>query len=95
MTVAEIYKIFQKYPVVCTDSRAVKKDSLFFALKGENFNGNRFAGLALEQGARYAVVDEKEFVKSRTIVKSISALKKRPGMPPGKKSVSKKIKSQL
>jgi len=63
MTVAEIYKIFQKYPVVCTDSRAVKKDSLFFALKGENFNGNRFAGLALEQGARYAVVDEKEFVK--------------------------------
>ena len=41
------------------------------------------------------VKDEKEFVKSRTIVKSISALKKRPGMPPGRKPGSKKIKSQL
>jgi hypothetical protein len=41
------------------------------------------------------VKDEKEFVKNRTIVKSISALKKRPGMPPARKPGSKKIKSQL
>lgn len=59
MTIEEIYSIFLKHPVVCTDSRAIKRDCIFFALKGENFNGNAFAATAIEQGAAYAVVDEK------------------------------------
>lgn len=58
MTIAELYKIFLQYPSVQTDSRKIKKDDIFFALKGDNFNGNRFALQALNDGAAYAVVDE-------------------------------------
>lgn len=54
---------------VTTDSRKVPGDSLFVALKGENFDGNKFADQALEQGAKYALVssgtpsDRKFFVE--------------------------------
>lgn len=54
----ELYKIYQQHPSVQTDTRKLKKDDLFFALKGPNFNGNAFANKALEQGAAYAIVDE-------------------------------------
>jgi len=43
---------------VCTDTRKIKQGDIYFALKGENFNGNKFALQALEQGASIAVVDE-------------------------------------
>lgn len=46
---------------VCTDTRKAKPGTLFFALKGDNFNGNRYAADAIEKGCRYAVVDEKEY----------------------------------
>jgi len=46
---------------VCTDTRKLEKGNLFFALKGENFNGNKFAASALEQGALAAIVDEKKY----------------------------------
>lgn len=59
--VEELYSLFLKFPEVCTDSREVKAGSLFFALKGPNFNGNKFAQSALDQGAAFAVVDEKDF----------------------------------
>ncbi|MBQ2403043.1 MAG: UDP-N-acetylmuramoyl-tripeptide--D-alanyl-D-alanine ligase, partial [Prevotella sp.] len=58
MTITELYQIFRKYPVITTDTRNCPPDSIFFALKGETFNGNRFALQALEKGCRYAVVDE-------------------------------------
>jgi UDP-N-acetylmuramoyl-tripeptide--D-alanyl-D-alanine ligase len=61
MTIEELYKLFQKHPLVSTDSRNVIKDSLFFSLKGENFNGNIFAKKALESGAAYAIIDEAEY----------------------------------
>jgi UDP-N-acetylmuramoyl-tripeptide--D-alanyl-D-alanine ligase len=57
----ELYSLFIKHPVICTDSRSCPLDSLFFALKGENFNANAFALGALEKGCAYAVVDEEEF----------------------------------
>jgi len=57
----EIYQIFLGHPLVTTDSRKIETGSIFFALKGENFNGNRFALAALELGASYAVIDEAEF----------------------------------
>jgi UDP-N-acetylmuramoyl-tripeptide--D-alanyl-D-alanine ligase len=44
---------------VCTDTRKIVKDSVFFALKGDNFNGNQFASKALDAGCAYAVVDER------------------------------------
>lgn len=58
MNIAELYKIFQQHPSVQTDTRKLKQGDIFFALKGPNFNGNRFAKQALEAGAAYAVVDE-------------------------------------
>lgn len=59
MNVEEFYTtIFLKYPHVSTDSRTIAKDSIFFALKGENFDGNSYALKAIESGASYAVVDD-------------------------------------
>jgi len=58
MQTAELYSLFLRYPLVTTDSRMCEKDSIFFALKGERFNGNLFAEKALEAGCAYAVVDE-------------------------------------
>lgn len=63
-TTEEIYSLFKKYPLISTDSRRIASESLFFALKGENFNGNKFAAESLKKGAAYAIVDEEEFVTS-------------------------------
>ena len=61
MKISELYKIFKNYPTITTDSRNIKKDSLFFALKGDNFNGNKFAKDAIRKGCRFAIIDEKEY----------------------------------
>ena len=55
--IVELHQLFMESAGVCTDTRKIVKDSLFFALKGASFNGNDFALQALEQGAKYAVVD--------------------------------------
>ncbi len=65
----EIYQLFKKNQVVCTDTRKIEENCIFFALKGDNFNGNKFASTALEKGAGYAIIDEKEyFVSDKTIL---------------------------
>jgi UDP-N-acetylmuramoyl-tripeptide--D-alanyl-D-alanine ligase len=61
MLIEELYKVYRQYPSIQTDSRKIKKDDIFFSLKGENFNGNSFAKKAIEDGAAYAIIDEKEF----------------------------------
>ncbi len=58
MRIEELYQLYLAHPVVQTDTRKLKEGDLFFALKGDNFNGNRFALPALEKGAAYAIVDE-------------------------------------
>lgn len=58
VTIEEIYTTFLQHPTIVTDSRQVKPGDLFFALKGERFDGNQFAQQALSQGAAYAVVDD-------------------------------------
>ncbi|HVU58917.1 MAG TPA: UDP-N-acetylmuramoyl-tripeptide--D-alanyl-D-alanine ligase [Puia sp.] len=58
MTIDQLYQIFLRHPSVQTDTRKLRQNDLFFALKGPNFNGNAFATQALEQGAAYAVIDE-------------------------------------
>ena len=60
-TIESIYTIYLQNPVVTTDTRKIDKNSVFFALKGENFNGNKFAKKALETGASYAIVDDVEY----------------------------------
>jgi len=61
MEISNLYSIFQTHPTVTTDSRNIPANSLFFALKGENFNGNAFAADALAKGAAFAVIDEPDF----------------------------------
>ncbi len=55
--IEQIYDIFLQHPLVVTDTRCVTKGSIFFALRGERFDGNNFALQALESGSAYAVVD--------------------------------------
>jgi UDP-N-acetylmuramoyl-tripeptide--D-alanyl-D-alanine ligase len=61
MLIKELYDTFLKYPKISTDSRKIEKDSIFFALKGDNFNGNTYAETALNNGAAYSVIDEIEY----------------------------------
>jgi len=63
MSIKQLYEIFNQHPIVSTDSRRIEEDSIFFALKGESFNGNQFAASALECGAAYSVIDEEEYQK--------------------------------
>lgn len=64
MQIEDLYKIYQKYQSVTTDTRKIVPNSIFFALKGDNFNGNEFADQAVQSGASYAVIDDKQFKKS-------------------------------
>lgn len=59
----ELYSHFLKFPIAVTDTRAILPDSIFFALKGPNFNANEFAEKALASGSRFAVIDEAKYKK--------------------------------
>ena len=63
MEMKELYELFLQHPTITTDSRDVPEGSMFFALKGDTFDGNAYATAALEKGAAYAVIDEKEYEK--------------------------------
>lgn len=63
MEMKDLYELFLQHPTITTDSRDVPEGSMFFALKGETFDGNAYAKAALEQGAAYAVIDEKEYAE--------------------------------
>ena len=64
----ELYKIYNNHPVITTDSRVCPQGSIFFALKGDNFNGNLFASKAVENGCAYAVIDEEQYATSPNIL---------------------------
>jgi UDP-N-acetylmuramoyl-tripeptide--D-alanyl-D-alanine ligase len=69
MSISDLYNIYTQHPSVQTDTRKLKPGDLFFALKGENFNGNSFASKAIEAGAAYAVIDEAAFeIPGKTIL---------------------------
>ena len=69
MNIAELHRIFLQHPNVSTDTRKISENNIFFALKGANFNGNEYTRKALEKGAAYVIVDEKEFaINDRTIL---------------------------
>ena len=61
MNTEQLYEIFLQHPTVTTDSRHCPEGSIFFALRGESFDGNTFAAAALAAGCAYAVVDEHEY----------------------------------
>ncbi|MFK8058550.1 MAG: UDP-N-acetylmuramoyl-tripeptide--D-alanyl-D-alanine ligase [Polaribacter sp.] len=64
MKIEEIYSLYKKQFLVDTDTRNIRKNTLFFALKGDNFNGNEYAEKALELGAKYTIIDESKYKKS-------------------------------
>lgn len=79
VTIEYLYKLFLKSTGVCTDTRNIKKNSIFFALKGGNFNGNQYAEEALEKGALFAIVDEEvseneDVLKVKDVLKSLQEL---------------------
>ena len=63
MNINELYEFYKQHPVVTTDSRDCPEGSIFFALKGESFDGNQFALQALEKGCALAVVDDPNVVE--------------------------------
>ena len=68
-TIEELYQIYLKHPSVQTDTRKLKPGDIFFALKGEKFNGNAFAKQAVEAGAAYVVIDDAAYeISGKTIL---------------------------
>ena len=69
MTIEKLYDRFLTCSIITTDTRLIKPSSLFFALKGEHFDGNKFAAEAINKGCQWAVIDEPEYsVKDKTIL---------------------------
>ncbi|MCL6294085.1 UDP-N-acetylmuramoyl-tripeptide--D-alanyl-D-alanine ligase [Jejuia spongiicola] len=69
MKIDQIHSLFLECNSVCTDTRKIQKNDIFFALKGDNFNGNVYAEQALSKGAKYVVIDEAKYnTSTHTIV---------------------------
>ncbi|MEQ7798352.1 UDP-N-acetylmuramoyl-tripeptide--D-alanyl-D-alanine ligase [Pedobacter sp. ASV1-7] len=67
-SIETLYQHYLSHPTVCTDTRSIVHGCLFFALKGEKFNANTFAAQALEQGAAYAIIDDKTYQKNEKCI---------------------------
>ncbi len=90
MDIEKLYAIYQKCSGVSTDTRTLQAGSLFFALRGEKFNGNLFAQVALEKGAAFAVVDEASVAADHRYVvvsNSLEALQQLAGYHRGQLSI--------
>jgi UDP-N-acetylmuramoyl-tripeptide--D-alanyl-D-alanine ligase len=80
MTTEQLHQLFLKHPTVSTDSRKVEPNSLFFALKGANFDGNKYAAEAIKKGAAFAIVDDpglpehEKFVLVNDVLESLQKL---------------------
>ena len=68
MKIKEIHQHFLNSSGISTDTRNIKSNSLFFALKGDHFNGNEFAHLAIGKGACKVIIDEKKFMNDHSIL---------------------------
>lgn len=68
MNIESLYIKFQASSGITTDSRQCPINSIFFALKGESFNGNLYAEMAVQKGCSYAVVDEKEHANDERFI---------------------------
>lgn len=69
MNIELLYQIFRQYPIVTTNSRVCPTNSLFFALKGDKFDGNDYVMQALTSGAIYAIVDRSDLPENKQIIK--------------------------
>jgi len=67
-TIEQLYEVFKAHPVISKDSRELPEGCIYFALKGENFDGNKYALEALEKGAAFAVVDDPALKCNKSIL---------------------------
>jgi len=68
LTTEKLYNYFLENPSISTDTRSITKGSIFFALKGDNFNANEFAQQAVDKGASYAIVDEAKYANNHCLL---------------------------
>ena len=68
MNISQLYNIFKQCGSICTDSRKIIPNSIFFALKGENFNGNKFAKKAVQDGCILSIIDEEKYLDEKCIL---------------------------
>ncbi|MFM1875195.1 MAG: UDP-N-acetylmuramoyl-tripeptide--D-alanyl-D-alanine ligase [Bacteroidota bacterium] len=68
MDIPSLYKIYKQHPIICTDSRKIVEGCIYVSLKGESFDGNRFAMESLEKGAAYAIVDDPNMAKDDRVI---------------------------
>ena len=73
--IEKIYQLFLQSNKISTDTRKIKPNSIFFALKGENFNANKFAQEAINKGASYAIIDEETYKTSAQFIVVDNVLK--------------------
>jgi UDP-N-acetylmuramoyl-tripeptide--D-alanyl-D-alanine ligase len=69
VNISDIYELFLRCPCISTDSRSVKKNSIFFCLSGRNFDGNRFAMDALKGGAAYVITDKAYYKANSRLIR--------------------------
>ncbi len=80
MNISSLHKIFLSSNGVNTDSRTIKKGEIYFALKGENFDGNEYAEKALDSGAKYSIIDKPSYKKSNNYILVDNVLKTLQGL---------------
>jgi UDP-N-acetylmuramoyl-tripeptide--D-alanyl-D-alanine ligase len=68
ISIEGLYSVFLKHRTVSTDSRQIIPGCLFFALKGENFDGNKYTKVALDAGAAYSVIDDPSYDGKQTLL---------------------------
>jgi len=68
MQIEELYQLYLESTGVSTDTRRITKGQLFFALKGDRFNGNQWAQQALENGASFAIIDEGQYLNEERMI---------------------------
>lgn len=68
MTISQLHTHFLESTGICTDTRKLSKGEMYFALKGENFNGNKFSKQAIDNGASLAIVDEEKHTSNKSIL---------------------------
>ena len=61
LDIKEMFALYREHPLITTDSRDCPQGSIFLALKGETFDGNKFAESALQKGCAYAIIDNPEY----------------------------------
>lgn len=84
MTTKSLHQLYLKSNSVCTDTRKVTLNDMYFALKGSNYNGNDFANNAIELGAKYVVIDQDikqdysntKYIRVENVLKTLQALAK-------------------